>query len=131
MRIMALAGRGIHLEKFPEVIECISCVLDTSDESNQQHDRQLITIYQDDDLKRICSEYGDKLKDYQSVELLEKYELDYLIYHREWLDSPDFSLSSLIQRLVQCLPCKRKIVERERERKGGESMVSTSCLWKP
>ncbi|RLM97710.1 hypothetical protein C2845_PM06G34570 [Panicum miliaceum] len=123
-RIMSLVACDIRLEQLPEMIECVSSMLDTSEESNQLQDRQLIRIPQYNHLKGICSKYGDnKLKDYQRVELLEKYELDYLIYDRERPDSPDFSLSSLIQWLVQCLPCKRKTVERERKERRKENRV--------
>jgi hypothetical protein len=123
-RIMSLVACDIRLEQFPEMIECISSMLDTSEESNQLQDRQLIRIPQYNHLQGICSKYSDnKLKDYQRVELLEKYELDCLIYDRERPDSPDFSLSSLIQWLVQCLPCKRKTVERERKERRKENRV--------
>ena len=97
LSIMDFVVRGIHLEQFPRAIECMSSMLE---ESNQQLD----------------SRYGDnRLKDYERVELLEGYERDYLTHEPGWKDSPDIFVRSLIQWLVQCLLCKREATKSERK----------------
>lgn len=95
-RIVALVARGIHTEQFPEVIECISFVLDNRFDRIHQHGH-------------------NQHEDYEGVELLERYELEYLNHEIRSPDSPDFSLSSLLQRLAQCLPCRRTSGSSERE----------------
>jgi len=99
LSIMDFVVRGIHLEQFPRAIECMSSMLE---ESNQQLD----------------SRYGDnRLKDYERVELLEEYERGYLVFDRESPPAASSlgrgsSGSSLIQWLVQRLIlCKRKAME--------------------
>ncbi|CAL4897619.1 unnamed protein product [Urochloa decumbens] len=87
-RIVALvARRGIHLDQSPAVIECISSLLD--DSGNQQQYSQTDRIrreYGDKKLdKYYCTkvellEVCHKLKNYERVELLDEYELDYLMH---------------------------------------------------
>jgi len=115
-RIVALIARGIRLEQFPGMIEVITSVLDTSAEESNQQDSQFYRINRKYGRRKSAYYYVrihkleacNGLNNYERVELLEEYDLDYLISEHKNKGSPDFSLSSLIQWLVQCLLCKRK-----------------------
>ncbi|CAN6303793.1 unnamed protein product [Urochloa humidicola] len=112
-RIVALVARAIRLEQLPGVIECVSSMLDTSEEvSNQQ---------QDSHFDWLLNNYGDeKLKNYERVEMLEEYELEYLIYDQKSPSFPDFSLRNnpIIQRLF---PWKRE--KKETHTRRGNTLV--------
>jgi hypothetical protein len=90
-RIVALVARGIRLDQSPAVIDCVSSVLD--EDSDQQQGNQMDRIRREYGDKKLDKFYRtkveplvevcDKLKNYDKVELLDEYELDYLMHEHD------------------------------------------------
>ncbi|KAF8762985.1 hypothetical protein HU200_008832 [Digitaria exilis] len=79
-RIVALVARRIRLVQFPGVMERICSVIVHEGPSGGEE----LSLSSQSRAAKIRRDYAEKLKDYERVELLEEYELEYLIrYNHE------------------------------------------------